>query len=124
MLKTDRERAATSLYVVLSVINMLKILTAPFIPFSAQKLHEMLGYSGDVHKEAWAAPDLPPGQELGEPVPLFTKLDEANVEEEVARLGTPWRDPEGNISEATPQDRVVIFNGEVRTRKELGQTWA
>jgi methionyl-tRNA synthetase len=124
MLKTDRERAATSLYVVLSVINMLKILTAPFIPFSAQKLHEMLGYSGDVHKEAWAAPDLPPGQELGEPVPLFTKLDEANVEEEVARLGTPWQDPEGNISEATPQDRVVIFNGEVRTRKELGQTWA
>ena len=27
----------------IAVINALKILTAPFLPFSAQKLHEMLG---------------------------------------------------------------------------------
>ncbi len=123
--KTDRERAATSLYVTLSVINMLKILTAPFLPFSAQKLHEMLGYESDVDKEKWTAPELPAGQVLGPTIaPLFEKLDEKNVEGENARLGQSWEDPEGAISEDKVQDRVVIFEGEVRTRKELGEDWA
>jgi methionyl-tRNA synthetase len=120
-LKVDRERAATSLYVTLSVVDMLKILTAPFLPFSAQKLHEMLGYEGDVHKEQWKAPELQPGQPLGTPIPLFTKLDEANLDEEYARLGEPWQDPEAPLSEDNPQERVVIFEGEIRTRKELGE---
>jgi methionyl-tRNA synthetase len=123
-LKVDRERAATSLYVTLSVINMLKILTAPYLPFSAQKLHEMLGYEGDVHKEQWHAPELPAGQTLGTPAPLFIKLDEANLEEENARLGDPWQDPEAPLSEDKPQARVVIFEGEIRTREELGEDWA
>jgi methionyl-tRNA synthetase len=122
--KTDPARAATSLYVTLSVINMLKILTAPFLPFSAQTLHEMLGYTGDIHKEQWAAPELPAGQPLGANIaPLFEKLDEKNIEAEIARLGEPWIDPEGPISEDKVQDRVVIFEGEVTTRKELGEDW-
>ena len=123
-IKEDRERAGTSLYVVLQVINALKILTAPFLPFSAQKLHTMLGYDGDVSKEKWAAPDLPAGQAFGEVVPLFIKLDEKNIEWESEHLGQPWVDPEGAISESKVQDRVVIFENEVKTRKELGEDWA
>jgi hypothetical protein len=122
VLKEDKTRAGTSLYVTLQVINMLKVLTAPFLPFSAQKLHEMLGYSGDVHKEKWAVPaDLPAGQELGTPTPLFTKLDEANLEEEYERLGNAWVDPAGPLAEQPPKDRLVIFEGEVKKRKELGE---
>ncbi|MBF6613775.1 MAG: methionine--tRNA ligase [Chloroflexi bacterium] len=123
VIKTDRERAATSLYVTLSVINMLKVLTAPFIPFSAQQLHEMLGYSGDVHKERWEPVELPAGQALGAPAPLFEKLDEEKLEAEVARLGQPWQDPEGVISEGTRRESLVIFEGQIRTRRELGEDW-
>jgi methionyl-tRNA synthetase len=121
-LKTDRERAATSVYVVLNVINQLKVLTAPFLPFSSQQLHELLGFEGDVSKLAWEPQDLPAGQALApNPTPLFEKLDEANVAVENEILGTPWQDPEGPPSEDTPQPRVVIFEGEVRTREELGE---
>jgi methionyl-tRNA synthetase len=123
-IKVDRERAGTSLYVTLIVINALKILTAPFIPFSAQQLHEMLGFQGDVHQERWAMPELPAGQTLGTPTPMFDKLDEANLEEENARLGLPWVDPEGPIAQQGPQERVVIFENEIRTRKELNEDWA
>ena len=123
-IKVDRERAGTSLHVTLIVINALKILTAPFIPFSAQQLHEMLGFEGDVHQERWAMPELPAGQTLGTPTPLFDKLDEANLEEENARLGLPWADPEGPIAQQGPQERVVIFENEIRTRKELNEDWA
>ena len=36
--------------------------------------------------QAWAKSDLPPGQTLRPPAPLFKKLDESMIEEEYARL--------------------------------------
>jgi methionyl-tRNA synthetase len=112
VIKEDRERAATILYVALRIVDSLKILFTPFLPFSSQKLHEFLGYGGwlagplvfrKVEEEdgeehtvltgdyeswvgEWQPSDLPPGQKLGEPEPLFRKLDAGIVEEELRRL--------------------------------------
>jgi methionyl-tRNA synthetase len=36
--------------------------------------------------QAWAKSELPPGQALREPAPLFKKLDESVIEEEYERL--------------------------------------
>ena len=46
VIKEDRERAATILYVALRIVDSLKIIFTPFLPFSSQKLHELLGYEG------------------------------------------------------------------------------
>ena len=46
VVKTDRDRAATVLYVALRVVDSLKTLFLPFLPFSSQALHELLGYDG------------------------------------------------------------------------------
>jgi methionyl-tRNA synthetase len=113
LLETDRERAATVLYVSLRAVDDLKVLLAPFLPFSSQRLHEMLGYDGvisgppeerTVEEEGgrehgvltgeygswigrWAPRELPPGQTLREPRPLFAKLDpDQVVAEELARM--------------------------------------
>ena len=48
LVKSDRARAATVLYVGLRCIDSLKILFTPFLPFSAQRLHELLGYGGEI----------------------------------------------------------------------------
>ena len=90
-LASDREGAATTLWVAMAVINCLKIVMSPFLPFSSQVLHEMLGFQGDVAQCGWnwqgTTDGLPPGQLLPEPRPLYSKLDEAVVEEETMRLG-------------------------------------
>jgi methionyl-tRNA synthetase len=111
-MKEDRAAAATTLNTVLQAINALKILLAPFLPFSAQRLHEMLGYEtslfgnlqleevgkeGDRHgvlrydgapaAGSWAFETLPAGRPLEKPRPLFKKLDPEVVEEELARMG-------------------------------------
>jgi len=111
-IKEDRQAAATTLYVALRAIDSLKILFTPFLPFSSQRLHEYLGYEGrllgepvicefeEVHRRhralcyddtgatgQWAPSELPAGQMLKPPQPLFKKLDESIVEEELARLG-------------------------------------
>ena len=46
LVKTDRDRAATVLYVALRAVDSLKTLFTPFLPFSSQALHELLGYEG------------------------------------------------------------------------------
>ena len=90
-IKTDRQDAATSLWVSIAVINCLKMVLFPFIPFSAQRLHEYLGFDGRVEEEQWdfdyAVAAVEPGKALREPSPLYTKLDPQVVEEEVQRLG-------------------------------------
>jgi len=112
-IKDDRERAGTILYVALRAVDSLKILLTPFLPFSSQTLHELLGYDGaiagplefrEVEEEdgashlvltgdydtwvgRWAPSELPAGQTLEEPRPLFKKLDvEQVVADELERM--------------------------------------
>jgi methionyl-tRNA synthetase len=83
----DRQASATALYVALSVLSCLKTALYPFLPFSSQKLHEYLGFEGDVQDDGWKPRPPSPGQKLLEPKPLFVKLEEKLVEEETERLG-------------------------------------
>ena len=85
-LKTDPERAATSLWTALQVVSALCVLTAPYLPFSAQQLHEYLGDEGEVHALPWAFRDLPAGRALLLPLPLFRKLDDEELAGLVGRL--------------------------------------
>jgi len=87
VIKEDRQAAATSLYVALCVISCLRTMLYPFLPFSSQKLHELLGFQGSVEADGWQ-PHFPPArQKLLTPQPLFVKLDEELAEEETSRLG-------------------------------------
>ena len=109
----DRDRAGTILYAVLRSVDNLKLLFTPFLPFSSQTLHELLGYNdvvagslrfeeieeeggpphvvltGDYQRWAgrWEPTQLLPGQVLREPRPLYTKLDpDQVVADELARM--------------------------------------
>jgi len=86
-IKEDRQAAATALYVAISVISCLRTALYPFLPFSSQKLHEYLGFEGRVEDDGWQPRSPSPGQKLLPPEPLFSKLDEGLIEEEVSRLG-------------------------------------
>jgi hypothetical protein len=93
-------------------MDNLKMILVPILPHTAQRLHEYLGYDGrlfgtqkveEYQKESrshealsydysgaigtWTPSQLPPGQALREPTPMFKKLDESVVEEEYTRLG-------------------------------------
>jgi methionyl-tRNA synthetase len=85
-LKTDPERAATSLWTALQVVSALRVLTAPFLPFSAQQLHEYLGDDGSVHDLPWAHRELPKGRAILPAQPLFRKLDDEELAGLVNRL--------------------------------------
>ncbi|MDP6454301.1 MAG: methionine--tRNA ligase [SAR202 cluster bacterium] len=87
--KEDIDDAATTLWVGMTVINCLKTIFDPFLPFSSEKLHALLGLEGTVQDEGWgwSQDAMKPGAPLPKPRPLFTKLDDSIIEEETARLG-------------------------------------
>jgi methionyl-tRNA synthetase len=103
-IKEDRAAAGTTIYVALRAIDSLKILFAPFLPFTTEVLHQYLGYDEGLFgsldlvtfQEAervhdalcyngadaageWKASQLPAGQALRKPKPLFKKLEEDEV---------------------------------------------
>ena len=90
-IKTDRDEAATTLFTAIRVINCLKLILSPFMPFSAQQLHGFLGFDGRIEEESWDFDALidaiKPGGPLRSPAPLYTKLDTAVADEEAQRLG-------------------------------------
>ena len=44
-IKNDKAAASKSIYTALRAIDLLKVLFAPFLPFSCERLHTYLGYS-------------------------------------------------------------------------------
>src|SRR6185503_6612412 len=51
VVKEDKQSAATTVYTALQAITNLKTLLAPFLPFTAQQLHELLGFDGQIFGE-------------------------------------------------------------------------
>ena len=111
-IKNDKAAAAKTIYTALRAIDSLNILLAPFLPFTAERLSAFLGYTRPLFGEqfvetvqddlgehqvlryrpiqdggCWQPSQLPPGQALQQPAPLFRKLEESVAEEERARLG-------------------------------------
>jgi len=87
--RDDKAGAARTIYATLYVLAGLSVMFAPFLPFSAQQLHAMLGRQGSVHAAGWKLTRPLPGTPLPEPRTLFAKLDDAVIQEQVARLGQP-----------------------------------
>ena len=86
-IKQHKQASATALFVAISVLSCLRTVLYPFLPFSSQKLHEYLGFTGKVEDYGWQTTWPTPGQKLLPPRPLFSKLDEDLAEEETGRLG-------------------------------------
>ncbi|AEG45229.1 methionine--tRNA ligase [Isoptericola variabilis] len=111
-LKTDPERLGTVLHTVTQAVSDCNTLLAPFLPHSAQAVHETLGgtgtfapqprieevtdlddpsreypvITGDYAFPAWESRPVTPGTPVAKPTPVFTKLDDSIVEEELERL--------------------------------------
>ena len=109
--KADKDGAAKTIYTALKAIDSLKVMFAPFIPFTSERLHGFFGYEtplfGEQYTEEvndaigshkvlrykpveglqWKPSDLKPGSKLNQPGPLFKKLEPTVIDEERGRLG-------------------------------------
>jgi methionyl-tRNA synthetase len=111
----DPDRMRTVLHVAAQAVSDCRTLLSPFLPHSAQAVHEALGGTGTVSPQpqirevddldggpgypvlmgdyrrgetvaAWESVPLVPGTTVGPAVPVFRKLDDSVVAEELGRL--------------------------------------
>ena len=103
--KEDPEKLKTALHVALRLVRSLAILSAPFLPHSADQLWRMLGEKGSVHKARWdaAKDDITTGQPLAEPEVLFKKLDIKDILHEGQAQGQAQAQGTKNMTDKTDQ---------------------
>jgi methionyl-tRNA synthetase len=89
-IKEDRIKAGTTLWVGINVLNYLKILLSPFLPFSSQQVHEYLGLEGrcdeETWPESWSHTVIQGGSPMTQPSPLYKKLESEVFESQSTNL--------------------------------------
>ena len=90
LVKTDREKAATVLYVTAQVVKAATVVSEPFMPTTAEQLWQTLNLDGSVHASRWedAVKPLETGHKIAKPKPLFHKIDadEKKLDEMLAKV--------------------------------------
>jgi methionyl-tRNA synthetase len=90
LVKTDEEKAATVLYVTAQVMKAITVVSAPFMPATAEQLWQTLNLNGSVHASRWeeALKPLEAGHKIGKAKPLFRKVDadEKELDEMLAKV--------------------------------------
>lgn len=109
----QRERLATVLNTLVQAVSDLNTMMSVFLPHSSNAIDQVLGGAGDIAPmphlvevtdldtdypypiitgdyssvRAWEARDVVPGTPIAKPKPVFAKLDESVIAEELERLG-------------------------------------
>ena len=88
LIKTDPERVKTILNISLQIVANLAIAFEPFLPFSSEKLRQMLNVSKEDLKwdRLGSRQLLAEGHQLAKPELLFEKIEDAVVEAQVQKL--------------------------------------
>lgn len=136
MIKVDEERVKTVMYVTLQIASALAILSEPFLPFTSTKLKKILNIGqhqeiATTQKNAFRKDDsnvtssavemawnevedkkelLPPKHQIGKGELLFAKIEDSEIEAQLARLEATKL---ANISEnnvAEPQKEIIEFD--------------
>lgn len=84
--KTDKERVGTILNIALQLSANLAIAFEPFLPFSSEKLREMLSMDNFSWDQLGRTDLLEEGHQLNKPELLFQKIEDTDVEAQVQKL--------------------------------------
>lgn len=79
----------TTLSLCLEAIKAMALISYPIIPDTAEKVWQMLGNSKTLASNSWREivdTSLPTAQELKDPVILFAKVEDEQIEKEIAKL--------------------------------------
>ena len=113
LIKTDAERVKTIMYVALQVATALAITSEPFLPFTSEKLKNILQLGTTAWEQVKQNPTalLPTGHKIGVATLLFEKIEDAAIAKQLERLE--------NTKQANRQEAQAAAEVTVAPQKEL-----
>lgn len=129
LIKTDEERVKTIMYVALQIASALSIISEPFLPFTAEKLKNILDVedskststistSGVLlttsEENDWDLLNnktelLPPGHKIGEAELLFSKIEDEQIQKQLDKLEATKAENSAEKQKAAPQKVTASF---------------
>ena len=86
LVKTDPELTATVMNLSLQICANLAILCAPFLPFTADKMHRIMNLPAMGWKDAGRADLLQEGHQIDQPELLFEQISDETIQAQVDKL--------------------------------------
>jgi methionyl-tRNA synthetase len=109
-IKNDEKRTGTILNIALKIAADLCVVSSPFLPHTADKLAQML----DLPEKSWSdfgkGDFIRVGHHLKKPSLLFDKIEDEQVEAQVAKLHQAKEKNEGKAPKAAPMKEIISFD--------------
>lgn len=133
LIKTDEKRVKTVMYVALQIATGLAVLSEPFLPFTSSKLKNILNVRSDGHPEpvegavetSWNTVGtletlLPTGHQINKSELLFRKIEDKEIEAQLAKLEATKTANEQMDKELTPQKETITFDDFTKLDMRVG----
>jgi len=107
---SDIEKTGTILNIALQICAKLAVLLEPFLPFTSDKLAAMLNFKKEGWQSLSAESLLIAGHQLNAPALLFNKIEDAEIEAQVAKLNATKEANAAAEKQPMPLKESVTFD--------------
>ncbi len=118
--KTSPERVGTILNIALQVTANIAILLEPILPFSTDKLSQMLNVKDLGWSNGGKLDLLPVGHMVAQPELLFEKVEDIEIENQLAKLLATKEMNQINNHTVTPQKEIITYEDFMKMDIRIG----
>ncbi|WP_432412428.1 methionine--tRNA ligase [Rasiella sp. SM2506] len=130
-IKTDEARTQTVMYVALQIATALAVLSEPFLPFTSNRLKNMLNFEGLETVPNWKSirQMVPPsgemplgkgGHTINESELLFSKIEDEQMQQQLDKLQASKAMNEAANKKAEPQKETIQFDDFTKLDMRVG----
>ncbi|ESU24297.1 methionine--tRNA ligase (methionyl-tRNA synthetase) [Flavobacterium enshiense DK69] len=122
IIKDNPERVQTQMYVALQIAAALSVLAEPFLPFTANKLKNILKLNNTF---SWndisnISDLLPSGHQIGEAELLFAKIEDDEIQKQIDKLEATKVANKAENAKAEPQKDIITFEDFAKVDLRIG----
>ena len=130
-INTDEERTKTVMYIALQISAVLSVLSEPFLPFTSEKLKNILNISSSDSiqensiENGWnhistETEHLVPGHTIGQSELLFSKIEDTQIQQQLDKLAARKKANEVMNATVSPQKDIITFDDFTKLDMRIG----
>ena len=125
VIKEDEERVKTIMFVALQIAAGLAVLSEPFLPFTSEKLKDILAVRSSGVETSWSAVStketlLPPTHQINKAELLFRKIEDKEIQAQLDKLEATKKINENANKELMPQKDTITFDDFTKLDMRVG----
>lgn len=122
IVKEDPARVQTQMYVALQIAAALRVLSEPFLPFTANKLKNILKLDNSINWNTISTTSdlIPAGHQIGEAELLFAKIEDEEIQKQIDKLEATKVANKAENAKAEPQKDIITFDDFAKVDLRIG----